>query len=137
MIKHLFSKQKWLFKYIPSTKTENEDLIRSVLFGTLVHFVDDQKGFDNVLWTEDEGHKEVHKKLLDAYMWVKEKRSLLVDKIQQMRVSLPCVNENDMLWKYVNENNISEIILLEKKLERMDKDYLKDIIEYSDYLIVI
>jgi hypothetical protein len=128
---------QWLNNAIPSEKTENSELIRILIFKTFVHFIDEQKGLEDVLWDNDEKHKEVKEKMIRLYEWIVEDRPLLENKLNQLNQSFPEVPETENIWKFVNENHIEDIISLEAALFDRDQVALKEIIDLRDYMIVI
>jgi hypothetical protein len=137
MIRLFRQKQQWLNNVIPSQKTENDELIRILIFKTFVHFIDEQKGLENVLWDNDEKHKEVKEQMIRLYEWIVEERPLLENKLNQLNQTFPDVPENENIWKFVNENHIEDIISLETILFNRDQIVLKEIIDLRDYMIVI
>jgi hypothetical protein len=117
---------QWLNNAIPSEKTENSELIRILIFKTFVHFIDEQKGLE-----------EVKEKMIRLYEWIVEDRPLLENKLNQLNQSFPEVPETENIWKFVNENHIEDIISLEAALFDRDQVALKEIIDLRDYMIVI
>lgn len=137
MIKTLFSKQRWIVDQLPKEKMNSDDLIREILFNILVDHIENKEILTKFPWDEDEGSKEVKKEIDFCYSWIKDKRPLLVDKINTLNNEFPEVPENDNLWKFVNENHIGELMENQKLLADKDSQVLKSIIGFREYLIEI
>jgi hypothetical protein len=135
MIKTLFSKQKWLIQSLPNSKMESDDLIRELLFLILVDSVENKGLLERFPWDLDEGSEKVKSQIENAYSWIKEKRPLLVNKIEQLEVDFPSVPEDENLWKFVNENHIGDIISAQNILREKDQTVLKTIIDFREHLI--
>lgn len=135
MIKSLFSKQKWLIQSLPSSKIESDDLIRELLFLILVDSVETKGLLERFPWDLDEGSQKVKSQIENCYAWIKDKRPLLVNKIEQLENEFPSVAEDETLWKFVNENHIGEIVTSQKLLREKDQNVLKTIIDFREHLI--
>jgi hypothetical protein len=135
MIKTLFSKQKWLVEALPIAKINSDDLIRELLFLILLDEVENKNLFTRFEWDLDEGSRELKSQIEDCYLWIKEKRILLLSKIENLEKDFPDVPEDENLWKFVNENHIGEIINLRNNLLEKDKNVLKTIIDFKEHLI--
>ena len=131
MIKTLFSKQKWLVEALPIAKINSDDLIRELLFLILLDEVENKNLFTRFEWDLDEGSRELKSQIEDCYLWIKEKRILLLSKIENLEKDFPDVPEDENLWKFVNENHIGEIINLRNNLLEKDKNVLKTIIDFG------
>jgi hypothetical protein len=137
MFKTLFSKQKWLIQSLPISKMESDDLIRELLFTILVNHVENKGLLQCFPWDLDEGSGKLKSQIENCYSWIKEKRPLLEDKIQQLKDNFPFVSEDENLWKFVNENHIGDIINTQQILREKDLTVLKTIIELREHLIEI
>ena len=137
MIKTLFSKQKWLIQSLPNSKMESDDLIRELLFTILVNHVEKKGLLESIPWDLDEGSEELKRQIESCYSWIKEKRPLLVNKIEQLKEDFPSVPEDENLWKFVNENHIGELNKTQQLLHEKDQTVLKTIIEFREHLIEI
>ena len=137
MIKTLFSKQRWIVDQLPKEKMNSDDLIREILFNILVDHIENKGLLIKFPWDEDEGSKDIKKEIDFCYSWIKEKRPLLVDKINTLNNEVPDVPEDETLWKFVNENHIGELMENQKLLADKDSQVLKSIIGFREYLIEI
>lgn len=137
MINVLFSKQKWLIQSLPNSKMESDDLIRELLFLILVNHVETKGLLDSFPWDLDEGSQKIKSQIENCYSWIREKRSLLVNKIEQLKQDFPSVPEDENLWKFVNENHIGEVNKTQESLREKDQTVLKTIIELREHLIEI
>jgi hypothetical protein len=135
MIKTLFSKQKWLIQSLPNSKMESDDLVRELLFLILVDHVENKRLLERFPWDLDEGSQKLKSQIENAYSWIKEKRPLLENKIEQLEVDFPSVPEDENLWKFVNENHIGDIIAAQQTLREKDQTVLKTIIDFREHLI--
>jgi len=135
MIKTLFSKQKWLIQSLPNSKMESDDLVRELLFLILVDSVENKRLLERFPWDLDEGSQKLKSQIENAYSWIKEKRPLLENKIEQLEVDFPSVPEDENLWKFVNENHIGDIIAAQQTLREKDQTVLKTIIDFREHLI--
>lgn len=137
MIKTLFSKQKWILDRLPTRKMDTDELIRELIFNVFIHHIEERGLLTRFPWDEDEGSREVKKQIDFCYTWIKQKRPLLVDKIDLLNKEFPDVPEDESLWKFVNENHIGEIVELQDSLLAQDKHVLKTIIGFQEYMIEI
>lgn len=137
MFKSLFSKQKWLIEKLPSYKMDTDELVRELLFSVFLYNVEERKVLDLFPWDEDAGSKVVKKEIDECLLWIKEKRPLLVDKINTLSEEFPDVPEDSTLWKFVNENHIGDILGLQQTLRQKDQTVLKSIIGFLDHLVEI
>lgn len=113
----------------------SDDLIREILFNIFVDHIDNKELLNKFPWDEDEGSKEIKKEIDFCYSWIKDKRPLLVEKINTLNNEFPEVPEDDNLWKFVNENHIGELMENQKLLADKDSQVLKSIIGFREYLI--
>jgi len=100
-------KQKWLTKKIPRHWSDKPELIRDILFECLVHYIEEEKAFDNLDWDwSDEveaGH--ISQKEADATNKAREELEWAYVYIKSDRPDKKAY-ENDLLekafeWAYV------------------------------------
>lgn len=68
-------KQKWLTKKISNSWQDKVELMRTLLFEMVVHFV--EKEMEIVDWDATEGHQQVAAELREVYKYIKEERPAL------------------------------------------------------------
>lgn len=129
--------QKWLTNAIPNKKTDIPDLMRDVLYKMVKHFVEVDKGLEVNVWEEDEGHREILKKIEDIYFWIVEERPLMSEKLVQMWDGFPEIPENEDINKFLIEYSLTDIIQFQDKLWDKDQVMMKTIIELRDHLVVV
>jgi hypothetical protein len=129
--------QKWLTNAIPNKKTDIPDLMRDVLYKMVKHFVEVDKGLEVNVWEEDEGHREVLKKIEDIYFWIVEERPLMNEKLVQMWCAFPEIPEFEDINKFVIEHSLTDIIQFQGKLWDTDQVMMKTIIELRDHLVIV
>jgi hypothetical protein len=140
-------RQKWLLKKIPNHWCDKVDLIRIVLFESLVHYVDGEKCFDVLAWEEEdiEGSDLNWKTLLNEKQERKAKILKCYDYITKQRPQLsidldkayPEFDIDDMLQvrKTINYlETYGEVIRIEALIEKLDKETLSTILELRETL---
>jgi hypothetical protein len=98
----LFPRQRWLTKKIPKDWCDKPELIKIILFETLVHFVEEENGLSDlkVNWDEDisagfirqnaiDHKRNILLRLNEAYSYIKNDRPRLIQKLaDDYRISL-------------------------------------------------
>jgi hypothetical protein len=144
-------KQKWLTKKIPRTWCDKPELIQSLLFEILVHYVEEEDGLREIDHGDavKAGHMsqefvdefiETNKQLFDAYHYIKETRPVLEKAYYS---ALPSVkNWKDMFVPLENGNFHMRASTPEEKdayatarsieddMDARDKNTLKTIVEH-------
>lgn len=133
----LFSKNKnpWLFSHC----TEKYDIIRDVMYRAVKDFVENDKAFSEVVWTEDEKHKKIKSEFEKIYDWIVDERPLLEDKLHQLEDNYPVIPDDVPLDKFVfvSEKHLEEVFQLQEQIWNTDQHYLKTIIDIRDYLFIL
>lgn len=135
----IWPRQKWLLRGVSRGYWDKVDLIPTVLFNCIIHFVEDEKCFETVDWNWNLAHRKVAKNIRECYKYAKEERPKLEAEISQIIQAPPLPFENDDLNKWLNDPRSYDEIYpnltnLEKELKEKDSLYLKKIIEYREFL---
>ena len=135
-------RQKWLTKKIPNHWCDKVELIRIVLFESLVHYVDGEKCFEVLAW-EEEDYKDIglnwktllnekqerKAKILKCYDYITKQRPQLCIDLDK---SYPEFNIDDLVAvrKTINYlDTYGEAIRIEKLIEKLDNETLSTILE--------
>lgn len=118
-------RQKWLVKQIPKTWADKTWLIPELNFAMVVHFVDEEKCFENTDYEgSSEGHGNFAKELRECYNYIKVTRPKLQ---QEYEDSYPTTFTGDYLVDYAETNR------LEKLIDSEDTKYLTWIVVHRQY----
>lgn len=125
-------RQKWLTKQIPNTWCDKPELIRAVLFATLVDFVESE--MDNVNWTWNDNIANVAMEIKRCYQYITKDRPELE---QLMDKAYPDSPENLMNFKMTKDEyhiKYGEVNRLEALIQKNDDDVLETIVKIREYL---
>jgi hypothetical protein len=121
-------RQRWLTKQIPNEWNDKVTLIRDLNFAMIVHFIEDEKCFENTDYdNSSEGHAEFAKELRECYDYIKNERPKLDNLYWN---SFPDENA------YTGDYNVdyADINRIEKEMEDKDTKWLTWIITNRGYL---
>ena len=142
-------RQKWLIKKIPNHWCDKVDLIRIVLFESLVHYVDSEKCFEILCWGENEEDfkhygenwqkvvqekQEEKAKILKCYNYITKQRPQLSIDLDK---AYPEFEIDDMLQvrKTINYlETYGEVNRIEALIQKLDKETLSTILELRERL---
>jgi hypothetical protein len=108
----LFPRQKWLFKKLPNHWVDKDYIIMTIVFESIIHYVEEEEAFEVIDWEHDEEHRDLKRQIEKIYRWAK------------MR---PKVEKR--MEKYNSFYGLYETILF-----KYDKHFAKETIEISDRL---
>ena len=133
-----FPRQKWLTKIIPNTWCDKTELIPSILYECLKHYVEKEKCFETVDWDHHIIYKDAAKDIKECYKWITEDRPKIQAEIDRIisggwsgvdslirELQSPTKTYDE---RYPNLNN------LELELENKDTHYLSLIVKHRGYL---
>jgi hypothetical protein len=143
--------QRWLTSQYRKTWMDKDEIIFTTLFGCIVHYVEvEAKDDREISYDEDlaagfvtqeyvEHRKKIQDKITEIYLWHTHDRKLLEDQIDD------CMNYafdsfldlnslNDLKARSKRQKTYKKIQKLRDRLEKRDKDYMKQIVELSGYL---
>lgn len=119
-IKDFFNpKNEWFYEDIPNHYMENDDLIKTVLFKTLVSYVEVEKGLTHFEWSEGNGplYKEIIEDCYEAITkTIPETRKVLDE------ISIP------------HEDNWKLYVELEDKLKNVEQQVCEAIVKIRGVL---
>lgn len=132
----LFPQQRWLKKVIPNAWCDKTELIPTVLYECLKHYVEKEDCFNAVDWEYSQTYRDVAKDIKDCYKWITVNRPKLVAEIDKIicdaynsksfeNLRNPIGSFND---RYPNLDN------KELELETKDTHYLCLIVKHRRYL---
>ena len=140
-------RQKWLTKKIPNHWCDKVELIRIVLFESLVHYVDEEKCFDVLAWDEEdiEGcdlnlktffneKRERKAKILKCYDYITKQRPQLSADLDK---AYPEFDIDDMLQIRKTMNYLEtygEVNRIEALIEKLDNETISTILELRERL---
>ncbi len=140
-------RQRWLTKKIPNHWCDKVELIRIVLFESLVHYVDEEKCFDVLAWDEEdiEGcdlnlktffdeKRERKAKILKCYDYITKQRPQLSIDLDK---AYPEFEIDDMLQIRKTMNYLEtygEVNRIEALIEKLDNETLSTILELRERL---
>lgn len=119
-IKDFFNpKNEWLYEDIPNHYMENDELIKMVLFKTLVNYVEVEKGLTHFEWKEGDG--PIYKGIIeDCY----EAITKTIPRIRKTLDGVPIPHEDN--WKIYAE--------LEETLESFEQKICESIVKIRGVL---
>ncbi len=128
-VRYFFNpRQKWLTKQIPNSWCDKVSLIKDVNFSMIVHFVEDEKCFENTDYEgSSEGHVKFARELMECYLYIKTRRPML-DKMYWDAFPKDDEYTGDYQKDYGETNR------LEKELEEQDTKWLTWIVTNRGFL---
>jgi hypothetical protein len=140
-------RQRWLTKKIPNHWCDKVELIRIVLFESLVHYVDEEKCFDVLAWDEEdiEGcdlnlktffneKRERKAKIIKCYDYITKQRPQLSADLDK---AYPEFEIDDILQIRKTMNYLEtygEVNRIEALIEKLDNETLSTILELRERL---
>ena len=140
-------RQRWLTKKIPNHWCDKVELIRIVLFESLVHYVDEEKCFDVLAWDEEdiEGcdlnlktffneKRERKAKIIKCYDYITKQRPQLSADLDK---AYPEFDIDDILQICKTMNYLEtygEVNRIETLIEKLDNETLSTILELRERL---
>ena len=140
-------RQKWLTKKIPNHWCDKVELIRIVLFESLVHYVDGEKCFEVLAWEEEDfkgvslnwktllNEKQERKaKILKCYDYITKQRPQLSADLSK---AFPEFDIDDLFRIHISPNYLEsygEAIRIEELIEKLDNETLSTILELRERL---
>ena len=142
------SPQKWIYKYIPKREySDKVELIPEFLFGCVIEFVESEKCFEYINYSDSTSHKKFARDLKRCYFFVKRVRPFMQ---QSMDYELDeASKKNPMVWKESEEDDSIECTLeskysyeelysrhnyIEENLKNQEQKYMKWIVKNVDHL---
>ena len=126
-----FPQQRWIKDHIEyhhwSDKTE---LIPSFLFGCIIHFVEEEKAFEIIDWSDNEKSIAAKNEIAECYNWAKTGRAALEKEIEEAYDEVD-LNRNPSRTYSETYRRVEE---LEAKLAEDDEKYMNLIIKNFGYL---
>jgi len=131
----LFPQQRWLTKKYSRTWMDKDKIIFETLFACVVHWVE-VEGKDDRSGSYDEdlkaGHvslkyvkdkQKIEDKITNIYLWHTHDRAILESEI------------DSLVKDYLNSGfSAKKIIDLRSKIEKKDKQYMKQIVDICDHM---
>jgi hypothetical protein len=120
----IFPKQAWLTRSIPLVWQDKINLIPTVLYAMVIHFVEEEKCFEVTDWAGS-GIGEEEKQLKEIYDWVKLGRPAKEYAIKCEYDKIPMNSDEDVIsWinrkDEIRERAYKEIDRLEKEMDEWD-----------------
>ena len=117
-IKHtIFPRQRWLTKQISSDWQDKRTLIVDVLYMMVVHYIEQEKVFDNIVLDDTDEHIKFSQELIECYKWIKHGRKELEIRIDKELTSASESKKSEYHEKY------GELNKLEAQLEETDTEF--------------
>jgi len=140
-----YPQQRWLTKKFPRTWMDKDRIIFETLFGCIVHWVEvEGKSYRETSYDEDlkDGHvskeyvkskQKIEDKITEIYLWHIHDRNVREKEIDAL------VDEyfgaESIVQLYIPSAKLSKkIVNLRSKIEKKDKEYMKEIIEICDHM---
>lgn len=139
----LFPQQRWLTKKYSRTWMDKDRIIFETLFGCVVHWVEvEGKTSRETSYDEDlkAGHvskeyvknkQKIESKITDIYLWHTHDRNVMEKEIDAL------VDDSfESQWSLnLQSGKLSKKIFnLRSKIEKKDKEYMKEIVEICDHM---
>ena len=142
------SPQKWIYKYIPKREySDKVELIPEFLFGCVIEFVESEKCFECIDYSDSTSHKKFARDLKRCYFFVKRVRPFMQ---QSMDYELDeATKKNPLVWKeseeddslleleeskYSYEELYGRYNYAEENLKKQEQKYMKWIVKNVDHL---
>tara|TARA_B110000483_G_scaffold56839_1_gene71088 strand:+ start:152 stop:604 length:453 start_codon:yes stop_codon:yes gene_type:complete len=142
------SPQKWIYKYIPKREySDKVELIPEFLFGCVIEFVESEKCFEYINYSDSTSHKKFARDLKRCYFFVKRVRPFMQ---QSMDYELDeATKKNPLVWKeseeddslleleeskYSYEELYGRYNYAEENLKKQEQKYMKWIVKNVDHL---
>lgn len=140
--------QRWLTKQFRHTWMDKDEIISKTLFGCVVHWVEvEGKADRETSWDEDlkaghvtkayvKGKQKIEDRLTEIYLWHTHDRNLKEREIDALLdKELDALLEfTDKTGKSKRQKTYKKIKNLREAIEKQDKEYMKEIIEYSSHM---
>ena len=140
--------QRWLTKQFRHTWMDKDEIISKTLFGCVVHWVEvEGKADRDASWDEDlkaghvtkayvKGKQKIEDRLTEIYLWHTHDRNLKEREIDALLdKELDTLLEfTDKTGKSKRQKTYKKIKTLREAIEKQDKEYMKEIIEYSSHM---
>jgi len=122
-------RNKWLTDRIPNSWRDKDWLIEETLSAAIIHFVDEEKGFEETVWDDTPEKLDTYHKLNSAYHWFKWQRKSLEEKEGRDF-------EASLLEKHSSFQEFRADLYYDfaAKKEILDNLHLKNIIKYRKHL---
>jgi hypothetical protein len=140
--------QRWLTKQYRHTWMDKDEIISKTLFGCVVHWVEvEGKDDRETSWDEDlkAGHvtkayvkskQKIEDALTEIYLWHTHDRNLKEREIDALldKELDNMLEFTDKTGKSKRQKTYKKIKTLREAIEKQDKEYMKEIIEYSSHM---
>ena len=126
-----FPQQRWIKDYIEYRNFQDKvELIPSFLFGCIIHFVEEEKAFEFIVWSNPEEKVVAKKEIMDCYHYARTGRASIEKEIEDaydaVEINRKPIQTYHEIYGRVNE--------LEAKLVEEDTKHMKLIIKNYQYL---
>ena len=140
--------QRWLTKQFRHTWMDKDEIISKTLFGCVVHWVEvEGKADRDASWDEDlkaghvtkayvKGKQKIEDRLTEIYLWHTHDRNLKereIDALLDKELDI-LLEFTDKTGKSKRQKTYKKIKNLREAIEKQDKEYMKEIIEYSSHM---
>jgi len=140
--------QRWLTKQYRHTWMDKDEIISKTLFGCVVHWVEvEGKDDRETSWDEDlkAGHvtkayvkskQKIEDALTEIYLWHTHDRNLKEREIDALldKELDNMLEFTDKTGKSKRQKTYKKIKTLREAIEKQDREYMKEIIEYSSHM---
>jgi len=118
-------RQKWVMNNITDRWMDKPVIIETVLFNCIIHYIEQEKALEIVVWDEEEKNK-----LLEIYYWARNDRAA---KIKEMEGSYPPLeeampevfgDEKKRVSKRTYEEMYGKVNELEEFINKKDTEYM-------------
>ena len=142
------SPQKWIYKYIPKREyADKTHLIPEFLFGCVIEFVESEKCFEHIDYSDCPSHEKFARELKRCYSFAKKVRPFMQQSIDEELAEAS--KKNPMVWKeskeddslleleeskYSYEELYGRYNYAEENLKKQEQKYMKWIVKNVDHL---
>ena len=142
------SPQKWIYKYIPKREYADKTyLIPEFLFGCVIEFVESEKCFEHIDYSDCPSHEKFARELKRCYSFAKKVRPFMQQSIdeelteayEKNPITFNEIEGDDSLLeversKYSYEELYGRYRYLEESLKKQEQKYMKWIVKNIDHL---
>ena len=126
-------KQSWVMDGVPKRWQDKPELLMTVMFNFIKHYVEGEKAIESIAWNCDEG-KECQKFIIDCYTFITVERPARQAAIENIIHKAHVPLGQWMNDKRTYEEKYPNLDRLEKELEDLETFFLNGIVKYRQYL---